>query len=222
MSTETTVAERIRAAAAWETEHGRAREDSADLAERSVATLRGILGRRAGHDHDLLELLLQAWPAAVRDDISPDEAFKRRVVAARAWEDENGRRASARATDDVERSVARFRLAVAQAVAGSGRSPLAWSARRAEIVAEHWPSLAAPRPGGGGRKPGDEAYQAKVLAAAAWEAAHGRRVTRNDPDARGFQMLRTHMRRAAAGQGTFAWSPEREAFADEHWPTWRP
>lgn len=67
----------------------------------------------------------------------------------------------------------------------------------------------------------DERFRERIRAAAAWEADHGRRVSRDDPDSSRHAILRQHMRRAANGKGTFAWTPEREAYADEHWPAWR-
>jgi hypothetical protein len=67
----------------------------------------------------------------------------------------------------------------------------------------------------------DERFSERVRAAAKWEADNGRRVSRDDPDSAGHAILRQHMRRAANGKGTLAWTPDREKIADEHWPTWR-
>lgn len=67
----------------------------------------------------------------------------------------------------------------------------------------------------------DERFTERIKAAAAWETENERRVSRDDPDSAGHAILRQHMRRAARGKGTFAWTPEREALADKHWPAWR-
>jgi hypothetical protein len=67
----------------------------------------------------------------------------------------------------------------------------------------------------------DERFRARIDAAAAWEEENGRRVSRDDPDSSRHAILRTHMRRAARGKGTFAWTPERQEYADKHWPAWR-
>lgn len=67
----------------------------------------------------------------------------------------------------------------------------------------------------------DERFRERIDAASAWEKENGRRVSRDDPDSSRHAILRTHMRRAARGKGTFAWTPERQEYADRHWPAWR-
>lgn len=226
--------ERILAAAAWEARNGEAREDGDNVDERGVAHLRGRLRRASSGslesaqvrsldwDDDLAEFVAEHWPNALRAGAERDEVFHAQVLAAAAWEAEHGRTATNNDADSHERSVFFLRRRIRDARAGRVNGQLAWTAQRDAFVAEHWdmPANRTYAPGGG--RPADEhVFQDRVRAAAAWEAVFGRRVSRSIPEARPFQMLRTAMRRAAAGHSTMAWSPEREAFADEHWPSWR-
>ncbi|WP_251153686.1 hypothetical protein [Cellulosimicrobium sp. Marseille-Q4280] len=228
--------QRILAAAAWEARNGEAREDAESVDERGVAHLRGRLRRASagdpqtdstwalGWDDELAQFVAEHWPSALRDgrETSGEEAFRDQVLAAAAWEAEHGRAATNSETDSHERSIYFLRRRIRDARAGRVNGQLAWTAQRDEFVAEHWDLPESQRRAPGGGRPADEqVFQDRVRAAAAWEAVFGRSVSRTVPEARPFQMLRTAMRRAAAGHSTMAWSPEREAFADEHWPNWR-
>lgn len=229
--------DRIAAAAAWEARNGEAREDGESADERGVATLRARLvrasrglvpsdrSRKIEWTEELAAFVSEHWPSALRDgrEASGEDAFRARVLAAAAWEAEHGRAATNSDTDSYERSVHFLRRRIRDARAGRVNGQLAWTAERDAFVAEHWdmPANQSSAAAAAGRPADEKVFQDRVKAAAAWEAVFGRSVSRTVPDARPFQMLRTAMRRAAAGHSTMAWSPEREAFADEHWPSWR-
>lgn len=228
--------QRILAAAAWEDENGHAFEDGETPDERGVATLRSRLGRaskglgpadrsrKIEWTPELEAFVAEHWPAVLRNQraASPEDRFRAQVLAAAKWEAEHGHPARYSHTDSVERSVHLLRRTIREARSGRAGGQMNWTPEREAFVAKHWPveTLRPPAPGAG-RPRDDETFQARVLAAAAWEAKHGRAVTRRIASCRPLAVLREHMRRAAAGTGAIAWTPEREAFADEHWPAWR-
>jgi len=222
----------VLAAADWEKAHGPASTSSSDDRERAVAELRQTLrAARAGSGRIRWDAAREAfvtkhWPRVwvnsppgrpVHTD-EGDAHFQQRVREAAAWEAEHGS-ASLEADTPIERSIAQLRANVRSCLAkGAGR--IGWNAEREQYVMKHWPGVLVEGSRSGNRD--DDTFEARVLAAAAWEAAHGRPVSRTVPGCEQHATLRQHMRAAWRGKGRLAWDPEREAFADEHWPAWRP
>lgn len=134
-----------------------------------------------------------------------NDSFRTRLTALTAFRNERGRLPSRRSHDRYERALAHTLHGLRQASRGLGH--IAWTDARRTALDQELPGWE-----GDSRARQNERFARRAVLTATFQTEHGRSPSADahDPDERALGRWVVHVRAAAQGRGTMAWTPERD------------